>query len=172
MTVLVAYASKHGSTAEIAEAVARGLRDAHIDAECLDVHAVKGLGSYDAVVLGSAVYIKRWRGEARRFLHRHADELAALPFWIFSSGPVGAPEEDPDPEWLEPSKVVAEAERLGVRGHAVFGGRLSEQGGGFPARAMARNIPEEFHDRRDWDEIDSWTRSIAAQLRATESKVT
>lgn len=167
MTVVVAYASKHGSTAEIAQAVSRGLRDAGVDAECLEAHQVKSLKPYRAVVLGSAVYMKRWRGEARRFLNRHRDELAARPFWIFSSGPVGDPEDDPDPEWIEPRKVVAEAERLGVRGHVVFGGRVPEGEGGFTARAMARNIPNEFHDRRDWDEIDAWARSIAAELMAT-----
>ena len=171
MTVLVTYASKHGSTAEIADAVARTLRDAGVDAECLEVHEAKSLDPYDAVVLGSAVYMKRWRGEARRFLHRHADELSKRPFWIFSSGPVGSPAEDPDPEWIEPQKVVAEAERLGVRGHVVFGGRLPEHGG-FTSRAMSRNIPEELHDRRDWDEIDSWAKSVAAQLQPTGKEPT
>ena len=166
MTVLVTYASKHGSTAQIAQAVARGLRDAGVDAECLEVHEAKELEPYGAVVLGSAVYMKRWRGEARRFLHRHADELSKRPFWIFSSGPVGPPDDDPDPDWIEPPKVVAEAERLGVRGHVVFGGRLPDDGG-FTSRAMSRNIPEEFQDRRDWEDIDSWAKSVAAELRAT-----
>jgi menaquinone-dependent protoporphyrinogen oxidase len=169
MTVLVTYASKHGSTAEIAQAVAHGLRDAGVDAECLEVDEAKSLEPYDAVVLGSAVYMKRWRGEARRFLHHHADELSKRPFWIFSSGPVGSPDEDPDPEWIEPTKVVADAERLGVRGHVVFGGRLPGHGG-LTSRAMRHNIPEEFHDRRDWDEIDAWAKSVAAQLQATGKK--
>jgi menaquinone-dependent protoporphyrinogen oxidase len=170
MTVLVTYASKHGATAEIAQAVARCLRNEGVDAECLEVHEARSLEPYDAVVLGSAVYMKRWRGEARRFLHRQADALAKRPFWIFSSGPVGPPQEDPDPEWIEPAKVVAEAERLGVRGHVVFGGRLPEDGG-FTSRAMRRNIPEEFQDRRDWEEIESWAKSIAAELQATGTRL-
>lgn len=171
MRILVAYASKHGSTAEIAQAVACGLRESGLGAECLEAHRVKSLEPYRAVVLGSAVYMKRWRGEARRFLHRHRDSLAVLPFWIFSSGPVGAPDDNPDPEWIEPHKVVAEAQRLGVRGHVVFGGRLPENGGGFTARSMARHIPDEFQDRRDWDEIDAWARKIAAELEAIASDV-
>jgi menaquinone-dependent protoporphyrinogen oxidase len=141
-----------------------------MDAECRAVLRVNGLKPYDAVVLGSAVYFKRWRGEARRFLRRHADELAALPFWIFSSGPVGSPEEDPDPKWLEPSKLVAEAERLSVRAHVVFGGRLPDEHAGVTARALTRNIPAAFHDRRDWNEIDAWARSITAQLQATATE--
>jgi menaquinone-dependent protoporphyrinogen oxidase len=119
---------------------------------------------YSAVVLGSAVYMKRWRGEARRFLHRHRNELATRPFWIFSFGPVGDPEHDADPEWIEPRQVVAEVARLGVRGHVVFGGRLPREGG-FTARAMSRNIPDEFQNRRDWDEIDAWAHRVAAELR-------
>jgi menaquinone-dependent protoporphyrinogen oxidase len=162
MNVLVTYASKHGSTAEIARAIAASLRGQDLDADCVEVAHVESLDRYDALVLGSAVYAKRWRGEARRFLHRHGEELEALPFWIFSSGPVGPPDKDPDPEWIEPHKVVAEAERLGVRGHVVFGGRLPESG--FTARAMARNTPEEFQDRRDWEAIDAWARSVAADL--------
>jgi menaquinone-dependent protoporphyrinogen oxidase len=163
MTVLVTYASKHGATAEIAQAITQTLRDTGTDAECLEVHHVKTLEPYDAVILGSAVYMKRWRGEARRFLHRHGEELRARPFWIFSSGPVGAPDEDPNPEWLEPHKVIDEAQRLGVREHVVFGGRLPEHGG-FTAHAMARNIPAEFQDRRDWQQIHAWARGVAAQL--------
>jgi len=48
----------------------------------------------DAVVLGSAVYMRRWRPEARRFLRRFRRELAHRPFWVFSSGPVGDPADD------------------------------------------------------------------------------
>jgi menaquinone-dependent protoporphyrinogen oxidase len=56
-TVLVAYASKHGSTAEIANAVAEALCAAGLRADCLEAVDVRGLESYDAVVLGSAVYM-------------------------------------------------------------------------------------------------------------------
>ena len=102
--VLVAYASKHGATAEIAEAIAAELRERGLTTDCRRVDDVKELAGYAAVVLGSAVYMKRWRHEARALLHRHARELAELPFWIFSSGPFG---EHPDPTWAEPPTVYA-----------------------------------------------------------------
>ena len=162
MTVLVAYASKHGSTAEIAEAIASGLREDGVAADCAAVEDVGGLGAYDAVVLGSAVYMKRWQGDARHFLRRHAKELAELPFWIFSSGPTGDPAED-DAAWQEPKRTVAKAEKLGVRDHVVFGGRISPESGRM-AKAMADNTPEEYRDRRDWDEIRAWASGIAADL--------
>lgn len=161
--VLVAYASKHGSTAEIAEAVAEGIRAGGHDVDCIPVGEVPGLDDYDAVVIGSAVYIKRWRGDAKHFLRKHSKELMTTPFWVFSSGPTGDPSDD-DPEWLEPPKIMRKAEELGVREHVVFGGRVPPEGGGFAARGMRSGIPPEFQDRRDWDEIRSWARGIADQL--------
>jgi menaquinone-dependent protoporphyrinogen oxidase len=160
--VLVAYASKHGSTAEIAEAVAEAIRSGGHEVDCLEAGKAKSLDGYDAVVIGSAVYIKRWRGDAKHFLRKHAKELAAMPFWVFSSGPTGDPADD-DPEWLEPPKLMAKAEEMGVRQHVVFGGRVTPDGGPM-MRSMAENVPAEFHDRRNWDEIRAWGERIAAEL--------
>ncbi|WP_353815774.1 flavodoxin domain-containing protein [Agromyces sp. SYSU T00266] len=164
--VLVAYATKHQSTAEIADAIVRELRARGHDAEATEAgHAT--VDGFDAVVLGSATYAGRWRREARHFLSHHRDRLASIPFWVFSSGPIGEPKADAPPEddtWLEPRKVIEEAEALGVRDHVVFGGRVPEDPGNFVERAMLRNTPEEFRDRRDWDEIRAWADRIADAL--------
>ena len=161
--VLVAYASKHGSTIEIADAIADELRQGGLDADCRRAGAVSSLEGYDAVVLGSSVYMKRWHTDARKFLRRHARALAARPFWIFSSGPFG---EHPDLAWSEPPKVVARAERLGVAEHVVFGGRLPLEPSGFMERALVRDTPPEYADLRDWDEIRRWARKVRAALAA------
>jgi menaquinone-dependent protoporphyrinogen oxidase len=163
--VLVAYASKNGSTAEIAESIATTLRQAGPSVDCVEAGEVSSLEPYDAVVLGSAVYIKRWRGTAKRFLRRHAKQLAQLPFWVFSSGPVGEPKGDPNPTWLEPPTIVERVERLGAREHVVFGGRMPVNPRSPTARAMVKNCPAEYRDRRDWDEINAWAAGIASQLQ-------
>lgn len=163
MRVLVAYASKRGSTAEIADAVAERLRAAGHEVDCAEIGGVDGLGGYGAAVLGSAVYVKRWRGDARRFLRQHGDELASMPFWIFSSGPVGEAGDDEE-DWAEPAKTVARAEGLGVRGHVVFGGAMPAEPQGFVEKAMVRNTPEELRDRRDWEEIAAWADGVAREL--------
>src|SRR5688500_8503538 len=105
--VLVAYASKHGSTAEIAQAISEELTRQELEVDCRRADEVKHLDGYDAVVLGSAVYMKRWQADARKLLRRHADELAKRPFWIFSSGPFG---KEPDLSWSEPPRVVEKAQ--------------------------------------------------------------
>lgn len=161
--MLVAYASKRGSTAEIAETVAAELRRCGHSVKCERAEDVPGLDGCDAVVLGSAVYMKRWRGDAKHFLRKHRKALAKMPFWIFSSGPVGDPAEE-DPAWSEPTSVVDKAEHLGARGHVVFGGSLPREPHGLMEKAMAEGIPPEFRDRRDWDEIRGWAKGVAAQL--------
>ena len=163
--VLVAYASKFGSTAEIAETIAEELQRTGLDVTCVPAGDAKSVTGYDGVVLGSAVYMKRWRREARRFLEKHARELERIPFWVFSSGPVGDPEQR-DAEWEEPAKVIALAEQLGVRGHVVFGGSIPDEPKGFIQKALARETPEEFRDLRDWDEIRSWAATVAQAIQA------
>jgi menaquinone-dependent protoporphyrinogen oxidase len=164
--VLVAYASKNGSTAEIAQTIAQTLGQAGASVDCTEAGEVTNIEPYDAVVLGSAVYIKRWRGDAKRFLRKHARQLTQRPFWVFSSGPVGEPKGDPNPSWLEPPKIVERVEQLGARGHVVFGGRMPTSPRSPTARAMVKNCPPAYRDRRNWDEINAWATRIAAELQA------
>jgi menaquinone-dependent protoporphyrinogen oxidase len=153
--VLVTFGSKHGATAEIADAIAETLCSCGLDVDCVEAGDVDTLDGYDAVILGSAVYMRRWRREARRFVHEFASELAERPFWVFSSGPVGDLSEV-NAAWLEPPKTIAAVERLGAREHVVFGGRSG-----------SKSIPAELRDQRDFNEIRAWARKIASTLPVT-----
>ena len=166
MKVLVAYASKRGSTAEIAAAVAKTLSEAGLEVDCLTSDEVSDVSPYDAVVLGSAVYMKRWRGDAKHFLRKHSKQIAERPLWVFSSGPVGDPDQEENPDWLEPPKIVKKVEKLGARDHVVFGGRLPAEPHGPMEKAMVTGVPVEFRDRRDWDQIRSWAEEIASKLHS------
>lgn len=168
MTVLVAYASKRGSTAEIAETVAATLRRAGLEVDLKSVEEVGDLDRYGAVVLGSAVYMKRWRGDARHFLKKHRRALRQVPFWVFSSGPVGDPAND-NPDWMEPPNLVEKVEEMGARGHVVFGGSLPLQPRGMMERAMVEGTPKQHRDRRDWSEIREWAGQVASELVAVPS---
>ena len=163
MTVLVAYSSKRGSTAEIAETLAATLRREGLGVCLEQAEEVRSLEPYEAVVLGSAVYMKRWRGDAKHFLRKHRKALRQMPFWVFSSGPAGDPADD-NPDWIEPPKLAEKVEELGGRAHVVFGGRVPAEPRGMMEKAMAEGVPEQFRDRRDWDEIRSWATEIARQL--------
>jgi hypothetical protein len=85
--------------------------------------------------------------------------------WLFSSGPVG--EQKGSPEQLErltrPKRVERIAADIGAHEHVVFGGMVADDAG-FVRKRMARSIPPELRDRRDWAEIETWAQSIAANL--------
>jgi menaquinone-dependent protoporphyrinogen oxidase len=167
-TVLVAYASKHGSTAEIAQVIADKLRESGLAAQCMPFHEVGSLEPYDAVVMGSALYVNHWRGDARRFLHKHAEELSERPLWVFSSGPVGEAADTLIRSSLEPKRTVAEVERLGAREHVVFGGRLPSTPHGPLEHALVKRTPKQYRDRREWAEIREWAARIAEALHTPE----
>jgi menaquinone-dependent protoporphyrinogen oxidase len=82
--VLVAYATKYGATAEIAEKIGQVLRQAGLRADVLPVDRVKDLTPYDAVVVGSAVYTGQWRKTAVKFLQANETALARRQVWLFS----------------------------------------------------------------------------------------
>ena len=96
--ILVAYATKYGATAEIAEKIGQVLDEAGVPVDVVPVKKVKALDSFSAIVLGSAVYIGRWRKEAVNFLKKNEKALTERDVWLFSSGPTG--EGDPVGEEL------------------------------------------------------------------------
>ena len=120
--VLVAHASKYGSTREIAERMAATLRETGLSVDVRDVRNVDDLSRYDAVVLGSALYAAHWQRDANRFVTRHLAALQARPVWLFSSGPLDRSAERA--ELPVTPAVAAVIDPVGARGHRTFGGRL------------------------------------------------
>src|ERR1700736_3689985 len=96
--VLITAAGKHGATQQIAQAVALTLADAGLETAVIPAEQVTALAGFDAVVLGSAVYLGHWLAPARDRAERLAREAAGRPVWLFSSGPLGdppMPQQDP-----------------------------------------------------------------------------
>jgi menaquinone-dependent protoporphyrinogen oxidase len=161
MTVLVAYASKHGSTAGIAEAIADALVDHEVKAEAKSVDTVDDLGPYEAVVLGSAVYAGSWMREAVSFAERHADVLARMPVWLFSSGPLGEDVEDAE---VQPRQLPELRRTIAPRDHRVFFGALDANMLGFAERMITKAVKAPVGDFRDWDAIRAWAEGVAEEL--------
>jgi menaquinone-dependent protoporphyrinogen oxidase len=157
MPVLVTYASKHGSTREIAERIAGRLRQRGTDARVMGVAEVfESPGRYAAVVIGSAVYYGRWLGEAVEFVRRHREVMARQPVWMFSSGPVG------DQVGVEPVEIAELRAAVGPRDHRLFGGSIDTSKLGLAQRLIARAVHAADGDYRDWDEIEAWADGIFA----------
>lgn len=180
LEVLVAYATKHGATRDIAERIAEVLIGRGFRVMLGDVDEPGDVGRYDAFVIGSAVYLGRWRKEAVEFVCTNGVMLRQRPTWLFSSGPLGPAGTDPE---LRPERDAAETleldqmrdapalqEAAQPREHKVFFGVIDPGTLGVAERLM-RTLPGgkgllPEGDFRDWGEIESWASAIADELSA------
>lgn len=161
MAVLVAVASKYGATREIADAIGRTLAEHGVEAEVASVDEVGGVEGYEAVVLGSAVYVGHWLESARTFVEKHGSELSGRPTWLFSSGPIGSPPRPAAEEAVQVDDLVA---ATAAREHRLFAGKLDKSRLSFPERAVVFAFRTAEGDVRDWDEITGWAAEIAKAL--------
>jgi menaquinone-dependent protoporphyrinogen oxidase len=159
--VLVAYATKHGSTREIAAEIGRVLQEAGLDVTVAPARDVADLEPFDAVVLGSALYAAHWQRDANRFVARHLTLLRQRPVWLFSSGPL---DRSADAGTLPAAPSVAiTTDPIGARGHRTFGGRLLADTPGLDPHVLLTHPVGDF---RDWDAIRGWARAIAGALQS------
>jgi menaquinone-dependent protoporphyrinogen oxidase len=158
--VLVTYASRMGSTAEIGEAIGERLRAAGLDVTLVPVGQAPEPEGFDAVVCGSAIYATRWDKAARHYIRQHRQALAERPTWLFESGPCGDSAEQR--HQTSPS-VLRLAEDIASVPPQVFGGNLD------PARAKTRIArwvanSDLAGDYRNWDQIRTWADGIGRQV--------
>lgn len=165
MTVLVAAASKHGATEEIAERIGADLSGCGFEVDVRKLGEVDDVRPYEAVVLGSAIFFGKWMKEASRFVAVHADELAERPTWLFGSGSItGDPPVDNDPNAVRPALVEKLVAQTQAREHKLFAGKLDSRTLGLAELLPVRMARGREGDWRDWQAIDEWAAGIAHEL--------
>jgi menaquinone-dependent protoporphyrinogen oxidase len=164
---LVAYATRYGSTQEVAESIAATLRDHGLSVDLQLARKVRSLEGYSAVVLGAPLYMFHWHKDALRFLSRHRQALTGgLPLAIFAGGPIGAGDEK---EWQEAQaqldRELAKVPWLTPVAVEIIGGKFDPATLRFPLNLLPalRRMPAT--DLRDWTAIRAWAGSLAAQLQ-------
>ena len=154
---LVAYASKRGSTEEVARAIGAHLReaDAHVDIRAAAV--VTDITPYDAVIVGGSLYMGRWNAEARGFMRRHRTELERRPLAVFALGPLSA---DAHLVAESQAQLTAALARLDIhpRFVTVFGGVVDPAKLRFPFNRMPKT------DARSWPEIEAWAAHVSTRF--------
>jgi menaquinone-dependent protoporphyrinogen oxidase len=162
-SVLVVYASRMGSTREIAEAIGAQLTSRGFPVAVTAAADAAHARSFDAVVLGSAVYLGRWDFDAVDYLKRQSDDLIGRPTWLFQSGPTGpATERSPT---ATPRAVRHLCQQIGLAEPVTFAGNLDHsRAKGWLARWVSKG--DLAGDFRDWDLVRGWADAIADQLVA------
>jgi menaquinone-dependent protoporphyrinogen oxidase len=162
-SVLVAYATKYGSTHEVADAVAGRLRERGLEVDVRAAGTVDSLDGYNAVVFGGALYFFRLMREGRRFLSRHRKALSKMPVAVFGMGPIEDTEEQYVGAREHLDKSLHENESISPVAVAVFGGAFEPTGLRFPdANPATKNLPQV--DLRDWRAIEAWADSLPEAL--------
>ncbi len=138
-SILVGYATRYGSTQDVAEAVAATLREHGLDVDLAPMSKVRTLAGYRAVVLGAPIYFGRWHKDARRFLSLHQEALTQRPVAIFAIELFGGK--------YDPAKLHL----------------LDRLIASLPASPFHN---EPASDVRDWTAIRAWASNLAAKLQS------
>ncbi|OQB24472.1 MAG: Protoporphyrinogen IX dehydrogenase (menaquinone) [Firmicutes bacterium ADurb.Bin182] len=159
--ILVAYGSKRGSTAQIAERIGEILRQKGLQADVLDAGKVKDLTPYSKIILGSSVYYGLWHRNAVQFLKKNTEVLEKLPVWLFISGPTGPedPVEHMDGQFY-PKNLQPVIDRIHPRAITCFGGKLIINELSSFEKWIIKNVKAPEGDYRDWQAIASFAESI------------
>jgi menaquinone-dependent protoporphyrinogen oxidase len=161
---LVAYASRAGSTAEVAEAVGQVLRDLGVDVDVRSVKEVADVSDYDALILGSAIWAGKPLPEMLRFAAKHRDAMSGIPVAYFIQ--------------CDLLREYTPAHRQAALGYVAPLRKLHEpvSVGLFAGRRDFSNVhplltwvlKHVFRlvegDFRDWEQIRAWAATVAAQL--------
>jgi menaquinone-dependent protoporphyrinogen oxidase len=157
---LVAYASKHGSTEEVARAIGAQLCAAGHHVDVRDAAIVTDVAPYDAVVLGGSLYMGRWHADARAFLRHYRAALEERPLAVFALGSRTLQEDDVAASRRQLDNAL---EHLDIHPAlvTVFGGVVEPGKLRFPLNRIPRS------DARDWTAIATWAGEVATRCSAS-----
>ena len=160
-SILLAYASRFGSTQEVAETIAAALREAGLAVDLQPMQEVKSLDRYDAVVLGAAIYNAKWNAVAHQFLSQHQNALTQLPVAIFTLGPLSPSEAAKGNSRRQLDMELAIYPLLKPIAVEIFAGKYDPTKPGL--NFFERFLPA--RDYRNWDAIRVWANELTAQLQ-------
>jgi menaquinone-dependent protoporphyrinogen oxidase len=155
---LIAYASKHGTTREVAESIARTLGEHGLAVEIEEAGRVRDITPYDAVVVGGGLYMGKWHADARRLLKRHREEIAGKSLAVFGMGPDSLEASKVAESRKQLDRALAATPELEPIAVTIFGGALEPESWRFPFNRLPA------FDARNWDAIRGWAKDLAAKL--------
>ncbi len=159
--ILLAYGTVAGSTAEVAEFVAKEMEQGGALVDVIPVESVKDITGYDAVIVGTAVRIFKILRKTKRFLNRHRNDLRKVPVAYFLLC-LTMGQDTPDnvrqaKEYAKPMLAIKDPVSLGLFGGVIDHTKLNDIFG-----KTMKAVPEQ--DNRDWEKIRTWARETLPKL--------
>jgi menaquinone-dependent protoporphyrinogen oxidase len=163
--VLVAYATRAGSTGEVAQAIASAMCAQGLDAEVRPLEDGVRFDAYQAVVLGSPVRYGAWLPEMVKAIEAQRAALAKLPLAIFTLHMQGL---DDSPASAEIRKKYSQPVHALVtpKAEAFFAGKVDPATLSFFERLAVKMVKSPVGDKRDWGAIQHWAGQLSRLLAA------
>ena len=163
--VLIAYGTKYGATAEIGREIGNVIRENGHSVDVKQANEVRTIDPYDAVIIGSALYMGMWIKDAKKFAVKNQALLADKKVWVFVSGPTGG--DDPVKEmegWFFPPKLAKVFDQIRPVEVTAFGGKVDEDKLSGFEKFILKKVNAPTGDYRDWTIIKKWADKIAKAL--------
>jgi len=168
--VLVVYATKFGSTKEVAEKVGEIIRSKKIRVDVRNVNTVKDISAYSAVILGTAIRMGKPVSDAFSFIKKYKDDIKNKSVAFFS---VGLYMKEDTPENREKATkcllpLIEQVENPVSIG--LFGGKIDYSTMPLLLRwTFSKDTSGELQegDWRDWDTISSWVDELLPRLESS-----
>ncbi len=171
--ILICYGSRYGSTGEIAEKISEILQEhgATVEVVNLKNDKVKDLESFDYVIVGSGIQMGKWTKEPLKFLKKNRDLLSRKKVALFVSCMSATKSETCNQgrrDYLD--KIDADFPEIVPISMGLFGGLIDPSRGGIMTKGIMKallmefapkgEVPPDYVDLRDWDQIRSWTENL------------
>src|SRR5512142_1397640 len=157
-SILLAYATRYGSTQEVAEVIAAVLRETGLKVDLQPMAEVRTLADYHAVVVGAAIYNAKWNAVAHQFVSKYQEALTQLPVAIFTLGPLSASEAAKRNSRRQLDNELAKYPWLKPIALEIFAGKYDPTKPGL--NFFERFLPA--RDYRNWDAIRAWANALSA----------
>ncbi|MGB9928247.1 MAG: flavodoxin domain-containing protein [Methanosarcina sp.] len=169
--VLVAYATRYGSTQEVAQAIADTLRECGLEVDLEPMRKIKTLEGYTGVVFGAPLYIMHWNKDAHNFLSQHREALADKQVAVFALGALSNDEEECKEVRAQLDKELAKYQWLKPVAVETFGGKYDSAKLHFLDKIIVSMPANPLHkvqtiDVRDWTAIQAWAKSLAIRFKS------
>jgi len=157
--LLVAYASKYGSTGGVADAIGKELCSKDVAADTVLIKNANNISSYQGVIIGGAVYMGKWMSEAVDFVKQNKDILCKVPVAYFLVGMTLARHPEKRAEvlsYMDPIlKAVPEIKPVGI---GTFAGAMDYNNLSWINKKIMKSKGSPEGDFRDWNAIRAWAR--------------
>lgn len=161
--VLVTYATRCGSTGEIAEEIGRALASKGVAVDVLPLGSVRGPEKYAAVVVGSAIRFGQWLPEATQFLKTNQAALAQVPAAIFTAHLFAIDDSEESRQHREAYTAPLKG-LISPKATAFFAGKMDLSRLSYIERLMTKAVKAPEVDKRDWAAIGKWAGGLTEAL--------